>query len=96
MVPWEFRTCETTAGIAVEGSMEFQIEVIPWSGFSSKDMWLEERRIWCLPFEQEVPEGGDFFERPNLAANKDRVLEFLHTTLRNRFFELVVARTHVV
>ena len=20
-------------------------------------MWLEERRVWCLPFEQEVPEG---------------------------------------
>ena len=47
MVPWEFRICETTAGIAVEGSRELQIAVIPWSGFSGKDMWLEERRVWC-------------------------------------------------
>ena len=60
MVPWEFRICETTAGIAVEGSREFQIEVIPWSGFSGKDMWLEERGgSGACPFEQDVPEGRE-------------------------------------
>ena len=53
----EFQICETTAGIAVEGSREFKIEVIPRSGILDKDTWLEERRVWCLPFEQEVPEG---------------------------------------
>ena len=36
--------------------------MVPWefriceTTASGKDMWLEERRIWCLPFEQEVPE----------------------------------------
>ena len=59
MVPWEFRSCETTCGMAVQVSTVFQIEVIP-----GKEMWpgvSEERSCGgavCQALAHPFPAGG--------------------------------------